>query len=131
MSFQEKKSGLIGLASAILASICCVLPLLALTLGLVGFGLAGTISRYSPLLMSLGASGLGLAYYLYFRERRRCDALGCRMVGQTWNKLFLGLSTALMVSVLALKWLPLSAQEPLSEVRGPEERLILQVDGMT
>lgn len=37
--------------------------------------------------MSLGASGLGLAYYLYFRERRRCDASGCRMVGQTRDRM--------------------------------------------
>lgn len=128
---MNRKPALISLASAILASVCCVLPLLALTLGLVGFGLAGTISRYSLLFISLGATGLGLAYYLYFQERRRCDAIGCRMVGQTWNKVFLGLGTILMVGVLALKLLPLSAQEPLSEVRGPEERLVLQVDGMT
>jgi len=131
MSFQEKKPGLISLTSAVLASVCCVLPLLALTFGIVGFGLAGTVGRYSPLFMSLGAAGLGLAYYLYFRERRRCDAIGCRMVGQVWNRLLLGLSTAMMIGLLALKFLPLSAQEPPSEVRGLEERLVLQVDGMT
>jgi len=38
--------------------------------------------RYRWILIPAGVLGVSLGVVLYARERRRCDALGCRMAGR-------------------------------------------------
>jgi predicted exporter len=44
--------------------------------------------------------GLGLSYYLYFRERRRCRTQACAMAGKTFNAVTLALATLIMLGVV-------------------------------
>ena len=59
-----------------------------------------TTMRWRPVLFPLGLLGLGTSYYLYFRERRRCQRAACATVGKTFNLVTLLLATAIMLAVI-------------------------------
>jgi mercuric ion transport protein len=94
------KEGALGLVTALLASSCCLLPLAVVFFGLGTGAFMLTTMRYRPLFLPLGILGLGLSYYLYFRERRRCKTEVCAMVGKTFNIVTLALATLIMVGVI-------------------------------
>ena len=65
-----------------------------------------TMMRFEWLTLPLGVGGLLGAYALYFRERRRCDGAGCRMVGHRATTVLLGLATLVVAVALMLKLFP-------------------------
>jgi len=91
--------GLIGVASALGASACCVLPLTVALLGLGSGAFMLWTMPYRPLLYPLGLLGVGASWVLYLRERRRCDALACRMAGGHVNLVMNLVATALLAVV--------------------------------
>lgn len=63
-------AGLGGVGAAFGASLCCVGPLIFVTLG-VGAGLASTFEPLRPLFTALTVLGLGIGFYVvYGREDR-------------------------------------------------------------
>jgi hypothetical protein len=90
------KEGAIALVTAIAASSCCLLPLVVVLLGLGSGAFMMTTMRYRPILFPLGVVGLGVSYYLYFREHRRCHTEACARVGKTFNLVTLALATLIM-----------------------------------
>lgn len=75
-----RRAGPLGLTSAIVGSSCCILPLVAVFLGLGSGAFAATMGKYSAILIPMGLLGLALSYYLYFREVRKCRTVGCEVV---------------------------------------------------
>ncbi|UPT75372.1 MAG: mercuric transporter MerT family protein [Elusimicrobiota bacterium] len=66
---DKKLIGLAALASAGLASICCLGPLIAAGLGLGSLGLAAGLSKYRPLFLTMTGVVLAVAFYLAYRKR--------------------------------------------------------------
>ena len=66
---------------ALLSSLCCLLPLAVVVLGLGSGAFMAVTMRYRWLLIPAGVIGVATGFVLYFRERRRCAALACRMAG--------------------------------------------------
>ncbi len=66
---------------AILSSLCCLLPLAVIVLGLGSGAFMAVTMRYRWILIPLGVVGVVTGFVLYVRERRRCDAMACRMAG--------------------------------------------------
>lgn len=66
---DKKLVGLTALASAGLASICCLGPLVAAGLGLGSLGLAAGLTRYRPFFLALTGVVLAVAFYLAYRKR--------------------------------------------------------------
>ncbi|MFQ5793067.1 MAG: hypothetical protein ACE5JI_21560 [Acidobacteriota bacterium] len=97
MKLADLKSGLVSFGGAFLASLCCLLPLTVVLLGLGSGAFMATTMQYRPLFLPLGILGVGFGYYLYFREKRRCDALGCRMAGSRINLALLSVATVMLV----------------------------------
>lgn len=64
------KVGVLGIFSAIFASICCVLPLLLIFLGLGSLGVGAAISRYHWLFLGIGVLLVVLAWGYYFKEKQ-------------------------------------------------------------
>ena len=95
-----------GVAAALLASSCCLLPLALIVTGVAGAGLMMTMMRYEWLTLPLGVGGLAGAYVLHLRERRRCDAAGCRLVGRRGTQAMLGVATVVVAIALLLKFFP-------------------------
>ncbi len=84
MQFTDIKPGIIGLATSFGASICCVLPM---TIVLLGLGSGGFM---------MVTMGLVTSFWLYFRRKQLCDAQVCQMQGKRWNVTALAFSTVLM-----------------------------------
>lgn len=55
--------------SSALASICCLGPIVLVSLGLGGVGLAAGLAKYRLLFLGLTAILLGIAFYLTYRKR--------------------------------------------------------------
>jgi len=74
-------AGLAAWAGALLSSLCCLLPLAVIVLGLGSGAFMAVTMRYRWLLIPAGVIGVTAGFVLYLRERRRCNALACRMAG--------------------------------------------------
>ena len=79
-----------------LSSLCCVLPLTVIVLGLGSGAFMAVTMRYRWLLIPVGVLGVTTGFVLYARERRRCDTVGCRMAGRRVT-----LAVLLVASVIA------------------------------
>ncbi|PIR15254.1 MAG: hypothetical protein COV48_15410 [Elusimicrobia bacterium CG11_big_fil_rev_8_21_14_0_20_64_6] len=66
---DKKFVGLAALASAGLASVCCLGPLVLTGLGLGSLGLAAGLTKYRPLFLVLTGVVLAIAFYLAYRKR--------------------------------------------------------------
>ncbi len=107
MQLADLKSGLVSFGGAFLASLCCLLPLtVVLLLGLGTGAFMATTMQYRPLFLPLGILGVGLGYYLYFREKRRCDVQGCRMAGSRLNLTLIAVATAMLAIELTFVLFP-------------------------
>ncbi|MCZ6873003.1 MAG: hypothetical protein O7G88_05665 [bacterium] len=100
MASWQGKQGLIGLGTAVAASSCCLLPLAVVFLGIGSGAFMMTTMKFRPILFPIGLVGLGVSYYLYFRERRRCQTFACAMVGKRFNLVTLTLATLIMLGVI-------------------------------
>ena len=103
---SERLPAATGFVAALLAASCCLLPLGLIALGLAGAGLMMTMMRYEWVTLPLGVFGLVGAYGVFFRERRRCDAAGCRLVGERSTQIVLALATVVVVVALLLRVFP-------------------------
>jgi heme/copper-type cytochrome/quinol oxidase subunit 4 len=106
MRVSEVKSSMVGLASAIVASLCCILPLAVVLLGIGSGAFMMTTMKYSYIFIPLGIMGLGLGYFLYFREKKKCDAKACKMAGGRLNLIILIGATIVVMTAIAFDLFP-------------------------
>ena len=102
----ERLPAATGVVSAIVAASCCLLPIALIALGIAGAGFMMTMMRYEWITLPLGVTGLAGAYAFYFRGRRRCDAAGCRFVGQRLTQVILALATVIVTVAILLRMFP-------------------------
>jgi len=94
------KAGPLGILSAVLASVCCLGPVLLVLLGLGSLGFGALIGRYHWWFIGAAVGLLAFAWRSYFNEKRRCDAAHCAMEkGQTTKGSLLLASTVVAVFV--------------------------------
>jgi len=67
-------AGLAAWVGAGLSSLCCLLPLAIITLGLGSGAFMAVTMQYRWILIPAGVLGVTAGFMLYVRERRRCDA---------------------------------------------------------
>jgi hypothetical protein len=92
--------------SASIASLCCLLPLALVVLGLGSGAFMAVTMQYAAIFVPAGVLGTGVGYYLYLRERTRCARLGCAMAGNRVNLGLLMLSTLVLGVAVTLTILP-------------------------
>jgi len=95
-----------GIAAAIVASLCCITPVLAFVAGISGF--AATFSwlePFRPYLIALTIGVLGFAWYQQLKPRKQDIDCDCEdekgKTGFLHSKLFLGIVTVVAISMLA------------------------------
>ena len=113
-------AGLAAWAGALLSSLCCLLPLAVIVLGLGSGAFMAVTMHYRFLLIPAGVLGIATGIVLYVRERRRCDTLGCRMAGRRVTLALLILASLVVATSIALDRFPEMTSELLARVtEGP------------
>lgn len=70
MSTKVQNSTLVGsIVSAVLASICCIGPIIFATFGIGGAGLVLKFEEYRPLFIVIAVALLGTAGYFVYRKK--------------------------------------------------------------
>src|SRR5229473_3061697 len=97
-----------SIVSAILASVCCVGPLLFAVLGIGGAGLLVKFEPYRPYLVALTLVALGTGFYVTYRKPKiaggAADGPSCACPAPRTNragKILLWIATVLVAMLLA------------------------------
>ena len=110
-SSDQKKGWLAagGVSGAVLASICCLGPLVLLALGVSGawIGNLTALQPYKPIFATIALVFIGLGFrQVYFRPRTVCEPGSCcaRPQSAIITKIALWSATALVIASLTLNW---------------------------
>jgi mercuric ion transport protein len=106
MQWSDLRAGLVSFGSAFIASLCCLLPLAVVLLGLGSGAFMMVTMEYRSVLLPIGIGGVGLGYFFYLRESRRCQAAGCAFAGRKLNLSLLALATIMLLAEVALATFP-------------------------
>lgn len=99
-------AGVVAWAGAVLSSLCCLLPLAVIALGLGSGAFMAVTMQYRWILIPAGVAGVVAGFALYARERRRCSALACRMAGSWITFALLVLASLVVVTSIVLDRFP-------------------------
>ncbi len=102
---------------ALLSSLCCLLPLTVIVLGLGSGAFMAVTMRYRWVLIPAGVVGVTTGFALYVRERS-CDALACRMVGRRATVTLLIIAGLVVATSIALDRFPAVTSDLLARVTG-------------
>jgi copper chaperone CopZ len=131
---EKKFVGLAALASAGLASVCCLGPLVATGLGLGSLGLAAGLTKYRPFFLALTGVVLAVAFYLAYRKRSVACADGSCELRSGGRAMKAGVWTvAALAAAMATfpSWSGRFASSASVVVPAGAETLSLKVSGMT
>jgi hypothetical protein len=113
-------AGLVAWIGAALASLCCLLPLTVIVLGLGSGAFMATTMHYRWLLVPAGIVGILAGFVLYIGERRRCNALACRMAGSRITLALLIVATVVVTMAVVLDRYPEFTSDLLVHVMSSE-----------
>jgi mercuric ion transport protein len=106
MRLATLTAGMVAWVGAALASLCCLLPLAVIVLGLGSGAFMATTMQYRWLLVPAGVIGIVGGFVLYIRERRRCEALACRMAGSRITLMLLISASVIVATAIVLDRFP-------------------------
>jgi mercuric ion transport protein len=125
-------AGKAGILSAILASVCCIGPLLLVAVGL-GSG-AAFLGRYHWLFFGAGVGVLTWSWIKFVREKRACDCEGKPMASRNAGLFMLLAATAIVLGFGALnisRYLRPAPAEASAQPLAGLARATIPVEGMT
>ena len=96
-----------GVAAAIGSALCCAGPLVAVSLGLSGAGLAATFEPFRPYFIAATALFLGVGFVVVRREDRKACEPGTLCASPTVRrrmKRSLWIATAIAVPLVTFPW---------------------------
>jgi len=106
MWISSIKSGMVSVASAFVASLCCVLPLVVVFLGVGSGAFMMTTMKYSNIFIPTGVIGVGLGFYLYIRDKKKSAACGCPMRSGKLNLTILIFATLMVLLSVVFNLFP-------------------------
>ncbi len=116
MRLGTASAGVTAWAGAALSSLCCLLPLAIIVLGLGSGAFMAVTMQYRWLLIPAGIIGVATGFFLYFRERRRCAALACRMAGSRLTLALLVVASLVVTTSIVLDRFPEFTADLLANV---------------
>ncbi len=116
MRLATLSAGALAWVGAVLSSLCCLLPLAVIALGLGSGAFMATTMQYRWLLIPTGIIGIVTGFALYVRERRRCDALSCRMAGSRVTLALLIVASLVVTTSIVLDRFPEFTSDLLAHV---------------
>ena len=109
-------AGAAAWVGAALSSLCCLLPLAVIVLGLGSGAFMAVTMKYRWILIPAGVVGVATGFLLYVRERRRCNAAACRMAGSRGMLALLILAALVVTTSIALDRFPELTSDLLAHV---------------
>jgi len=106
MRISSLRPIIVSFPSALIASLCCILPLAVVSLGIGSGAFIIYTMKYSNIFIPIGVVGVGLGYFLYFRERKKCNAMACRMAGGRFNFIVLLFATVVVFMAIVFNLFP-------------------------
>ena len=116
MKLGSLSAGVAASAGAVLSSLCCLLPLTVIALGLGSGAFMAVTMQYRWILIPTGVLGVVGGFALYIRERRRCDALACRVAGGRTTLVLLVLASLVVVTAIVLDRFPEATSDLLARL---------------
>ena len=101
-----------SIVAAVSASLCCLGPIIAVSIGASGFAAASAFARWRPLFLVLTFALLGLAWFLSYSKPKTSpeDSSACPATpASRWNKLVLFLATAVVLLFAVFPYLSSAA----------------------
>ena len=91
-----------GIVTAVVASLCCIGPILVVILGVGSIGAFSVFENYRPYLIGVTVLLLGLAFYFVYRKREvQCKDGTCKIESAgKWNKI--GVWSATFLAAIAI-----------------------------
>ena len=123
----------LGIGSAFLASLCCVVPVGLAVLGLGGLGIGAFIDANHWYFIAGASVLLGLSWYAYWRERLRCRTERCEIVGGRTARATLPLTTLAVIAFLGLNLYTYAGTDgqEVGLVASAHAHVTIPVEGMT
>jgi len=128
-------STLIGtIAAAILASSCCIGPLILAGLGIGSIGIFSPLEKYRPLFMIVTFAFIGTSFYLTYRKKKSdgcCDINKVKMV--RIKKVTLWVITAVAVGLILFPYLygAFGRSDSVAPMSNDLQKVVIKVEGMT
>jgi len=121
-----------SVVSAIVASLCCIGPVVAVLLGIGSIGVFTAFEAYRPYFIGATAVLLGLAFYLSYRKREvKCEDGTCKFESAgKWNKLSVWLATFFAAIAIAFPYLGITLHASTNENATPQATVVLNIEGM-
>jgi len=118
MKLGSLGAGAAAWAGALLSSLCCLLPLAVIALGLGSGAFMAVTMQYRSILIPTGIFGVLAGFALYIQERRRCEAVACRMAGGRTTLVLLILASLVVVTAIVLDRFPEATSDLLARLSG-------------
>lgn len=121
-----------GIITAIIASLCCIGPVLVALIGIGSVGAFTFFENYRPYLIGATILLLGVAFYLVYRKREvKCEDGSCKIQDAgRWNKVGVWSATFLAAVAIAFPHLGVAPPSPTNEAVQGKAVVSLNVQGM-
>lgn len=108
MKKEDKKLLYAGGIGGVIASLCCLGPVILVMFGLAGVSTALSIGKFTWLFTTLALIFFGVATLLYLNKRKCCNAKGLK---ENWKPIIIAFVILVIFLILLKYWLaPLLAQ---------------------
>ena len=121
-----------GILSTIIASMCCIGPLILVLLGLGSLGLGTAMGKYHWVFLMGGVLLILFSWRTYFREKKRCNSKECRMENKKTTLITLIIATIIILSFMGLNLYTYTCGfANLNVPVAGMETIVIPVEGMT
>lgn len=114
----DTRIGIGAFASAVIAFLCCIAPVVLAAIGLGSAALAVALMRFQWAFVAVAAAVLVLSFYAYRRERRRCFVERCEMPARGLTLALLCFSAILVGTLVVGLLFPASTYKVVKLVFG-------------
>jgi len=120
-----------GILSAITASLCCLVPIVLIMLGLGSLGIGAAIGKYHWYFIIAAGFLLAFAWSSYFKEKKSCELRACEMKNKGVTKGVLLTATVLVLLFTGLNVYTYSFNGAKELTSNLGTRVSIPVEGMT
>ncbi|MCR4289398.1 MAG: mercuric transporter MerT family protein [Candidatus Scalindua sp.] len=122
------------IAAAILASSCCLGPLILVRLGMGSIGIFLSLEKYRPLFMIITFAFIGMAFYLTYRKKKGDDCCEIKQVKMDRiKKISLWVIAAVAVGLMLFPYVygHFGRSDSATPMSDDLQQVVIKVEGMT